>query len=144
MPIFATQSREQLRHAYLDAWQRARTGQLLSPLDRQIATVVEQHPEYHRWLERGDAALVEDFEPERGAINPFLHLGMHLAIREQVGTDRPAGIRGIHAGLTLREGDLLVAEHHMMEALGEALWTAQRSGTEPDEQAYLERRRRLL
>ena len=31
----------------------------------------------------------------------------------------------------------------MREALGETLWEAQRSGREPDEQAYLERLRRL-
>jgi len=106
--------------------------------------VIGQHPEYHAWLEAGDAALAAEFDPQRGAMNPFLHLGMHLAIREQVGTDRPPGIRALHASLAIRSGGALPAEHRMMEALGETLWEAQRSGRAPDEQAYLERLRRLL
>jgi hypothetical protein len=35
------------------------------------------------------------------------------------------------------------AEHRMMEALGRALWDAQRAGRLPDENAYLEELRRL-
>ena len=68
---------------------------------------------------------------------------MHLAIREQVGTDRPPGIRAIHAALARRLGDVHEAEHRMIECLGEALWNAQRAGTAPDETAYLEALRRL-
>jgi Domain of unknown function (DUF1841) len=143
MPIFSGQSREQLRRAYVDAWSRAKQGLPLSPLEDQIAAVIGQHPEYHAWLEGGDATLAEEFDPQRGAMNPFLHLGMHLAIREQVGTDRPAGIRAIHERLAIRSGGALQAEHRMMEALGETLWESQRSGRAPDEQAYLERLRRL-
>jgi hypothetical protein len=143
MPIFAGQSREQLRRAYLDAWRRAKQGLPLSPLEDQIAAVIGEHPEYHAWLEDGDAALAEEFDPLRGAMNPFLHLGMHLAIREQVGTDRPPGIRAMHASLAIRSGGALQAEHRMMEALGETLWESQRNGRAPDEQAYLERLRRL-
>ncbi len=138
MPFFSGQSREELRRAYIDAWQRHRSGAVLTPLDAQIAAVIADHPEYHAWLEGGDAALAEDFGPERGATNPFLHLGMHLAIREQVATDRPPGIRGAaRFGSRSLLGAALEAEHRMMEALGEALWEAQRSGRAPDEQAYL-------
>jgi hypothetical protein len=143
MPVFAGQSRDELRRAYLDAWRRSTQGLPLSPLENQIATVIAHHPEYHAWLEAGDSALAEEFDPQRGATNPFLHLGMHLAIREQVGTDRPPGIRALHASLAIRAGGALEAEHRMMEALGETLWEAQRRGRAPDEQAYLERLRRL-
>ena len=68
---------------------------------------------------------------------------MHLAIREQVGTDRPAGIKAVHAALAQRLGDAHEAEHRMIECLGEALWQAQRAGTAPDEARYLEALRRL-
>ena len=70
-------------------------------------------------------------------------MSMHLAVREQVGTDRPAGIARIHAGLAGRCGSAHDAEHAMMEALGEALWSAQRRGAAPDESAYLEALHRL-
>ena len=71
-------------------------------------------------------------------------MGMHLAIREQVGTDRPAGIQAVHAALAQKLGDAHAAEHRMIECLGEALWQAQRAGTAPDEAGYLEAVRRLL
>jgi hypothetical protein len=85
---------------------------------------------------------VAEFTPEGGVGNPFLHLSMHLALREQVGTDRPAGIARVHAKLAARHGRM-DAEHRMMEALGRALWDAQRAGGLPDENAYLEELRRL-
>jgi hypothetical protein len=117
---------------------------LLEPLQHQLATVVEQHPEYHRLLEDDEGALGRDYTPESGQSNPFLHLGLHLAIREQVATDRPAGIAAVHRELSRRLGDVHEAEHRMLERLGEALWLGQRTGRPPDEAAYLESLRRLL
>lgn len=135
-------SRDDLRRGWLDAWQRARAGTILTPLETQISSIVGEHPEYHAWLERGDAALHADFRPEDGNVNPFLHLSMHLALREQVNTNRPAGIGAVHATLGKRLG-IHEAEHRMMEALGRALWDAQRAGRAPDERAYLEELQRL-
>lgn len=135
-------TRDELRRGWLEAWQRARSSAILTPLETQIATIVALHPEYHAWLERGDAAVQADFRPEDGNVNPFLHLSMHLALREQVSTNRPAGIDAVHTRLAERHG-AHEAEHHMMEMLGRALWEAQRAGRAPDEQAYLETLRQL-
>jgi len=104
--------------------------------------VIAEHPEYIAWLESGDP-LQAEFTPEGGRENPFLHMGLHLAIREQVSTDRPAGIADIHRALAARAGGAHEAEHRMIEPLAETLWEAQRSGRAPDEIAYLERLRRL-
>ncbi len=136
-----SQDRTALRRMYRDAWQKHRDRSPLSPLEAQIAQVVAEHPEYHALIESDD--LQADFTPEMGQSNPFLHMGMHLAIREQVATDRPAGIRGLHSRLSTTAGDPLEAEHRMMEALGETLWEAQRNNAAPDENAYLERLRRM-
>ncbi|HVC30912.1 MAG TPA: DUF1841 family protein, partial [Steroidobacteraceae bacterium] len=107
------------------------------------AAVIAGHPEYIPLLESGPQALAADYTPEGGRENPFLHLGLHLAVREQVATDRPAGIAAIHQSLSTRLGDPHAAEHAMLEVLGEALWEAQRSGRAADEQRYLERLRAL-
>lgn len=144
MPLFHGQSREELRRAYLASWRKSRAGEPLAPLEAAIARVIAEHPEYHSLLEASDAALKADFTPEGGVENPFLHLGLHLALREQVSTDRPAGIARIHAQLSTRLGSALAAEHRMFEALGETLWQAERGGTMPDESAYLQRLGRLL
>jgi hypothetical protein len=141
--MFAGQSRDELRRAYLAAWRKFRAGEPLQPLEAQIASVVAEHPEYHGWIEKGEAALASEFTPEGGQTNPFLHLGLHLAIRDQVATDRPRGVADAHAALVRRTGDAHEAEHRMLEVLGETLWEAQRSGRAPDEAAYLERLRLL-
>ncbi|GAB4296329.1 MAG: hypothetical protein Kow0096_13690 [Thiohalomonadaceae bacterium] len=128
--------RTALRRFYLEAWRKLRNNQPLEPLERQVAEVVSEHPEYHALLESEDT-LAQDYTPEMGQSNPFLHLGLHLAIREQLGGDRPAGIVAAYRALLLRLGDPHTVEHHMMECLGQALWEAQRAGRAPDEAAYL-------
>ena len=137
MPFFANQNRNQLRQMYFDAWQKHCNRQPMQPLEAQIADVIALHPEYHALFTDAERVLDKDWTPEGGSTNPFLHMGLHLAIREQVSTDRPAGIRAAHQALTLRCGDIHSAEHQMIERLAEALWNAQRSGLPPDEQAYL-------
>jgi Domain of unknown function (DUF1841) len=144
MPIFAGQNREQLRRMYLESWRKFNARAPLEPLEAQLAAVIAEHPEYIAWLEAGDsAALGAEFTPEGGQENPFLHMGLHLAIREQVATNRPAGITEIHGRLATRLGGAHKAEHAMLEPLAEAIWEAQRQGRMPDEQAYLERLKRL-
>ena len=143
MPFFHDQDRSGLRRHYLEAWRKQREGRPLEPLEHQLATVIEQHPEYHALLEDEPESVGRDYAPESGQSNPFLHLGLHLAIREQIATDRPAGIAGIHRELARRLGSVHEAEHRMLERLGEALWLSQRTGRPPDEAAYLESLRRL-
>ena len=126
---------------YADAWNKAVAGRPLSPLEAQIASVVEEHPEYHG--EVTEENLDKDYRPEGGQTNPFLHMGLHLGIREQVATDRPAGINKVYQRLLERSGDRHAAEHEMIECLAETLWEAQSQGRAPDEQQYLERLRRL-
>jgi hypothetical protein len=143
MPVFAGQNRAQMRRTYLDAWRKFTARAPLEPLEAQLAAVIAEHPEYVTWLESGEVALDAEFSPEGGRENPFLHMGLHLAIREQVATDRPHGIAQIHQKLAARLHDAHAAEHAMLEPLAEALWEAQRSGRMPDEEAYLERLRTL-
>ncbi|OZB57478.1 MAG: hypothetical protein B7X35_01110 [Halothiobacillus sp. 14-56-357] len=51
--------------------------------------------------------------------------------------DQPPGFRQKYQDLCRKTGDLLRAEHLIMECLSEALWRAQRDGTEPDGAALL-------
>jgi hypothetical protein len=143
MAFFSGESRERMRRRYLDAWRKFSAHAALEPLESQLAAGIAEHPEYLCWLESGDEALGAEFTPEGGRQNPFLHMGLHLAIREQVATDRPAGIAAVHAKLACSRGGAHDAEHIMIEPLAQTLWEAQRSGRAPDEASYLERLRRL-
>ncbi len=137
MPFFANQRRDQLRQKYFDAWHKHCKGLPLQPLEAQIADVISLHPEYHPLFAEAERVLDKDWTPEGGATNPFLHMGLHLAVREQLGTNRPAGIRDAFQALQIKSGTPHDAEHKLIELLAEALWSAQRSGLPPDETAYL-------
>ena len=135
-----SQDRNELRKMYADAWRKHSTDELMTPLELQVAQVIADHPEYHEVV-CGD--LERDFAVENGETNPFLHMGLHLGIREQVSTNRPAGIVSVFTALAGKSGDAHIAEHRMIDCLAEALWEAQSSGRAPDEAQYLERLRQL-
>lgn len=136
------QDRNELRKMYADAWEKFSNKAILSPLESQIAAVVEWHPEYHADVSAEE--LNKDYTPDGGQTNPFLHMGLHLGIREQVATDRPAGIAAVFSTLLKKTGDAHAAEHQMIDCLAETLWEAQSQNTAPDETAYLERLRDLI
>lgn len=131
------QNRDDIRRVYIGVWRKLQQGQALDPMESIIAEVVQLHPEYHAMLDSGDAALETEFAVEGGQSNPFLHMGMHIAIREQTGIDRPPGIRAAYTRLCQRRGQH-EAEHAMLECLAQSLWEAQRNNRPPDETAYLE------
>lgn len=130
-------NRDQIRQMYCSVFSKMKNDQACDPLEQQIAEVIAEHPEYHALLESSDSALDKDFTPDSGESNPFLHMGMHLGIREQVSTNRPSGIQPLFAELSHMMGPS-EAEHQIMECLGLSLWEAQRSGQMPDERKYLE------
>ncbi|MDH3388639.1 MAG: DUF1841 family protein [Gammaproteobacteria bacterium] len=131
------QSRDEVRQVYLTVWNKMRQRLLLEPMESLIAEVIGIHPEYHTLLDTGEDIRQRDFTPEQGQTNPFLHMGMHIALREQASADRPAGIKSVYDGLVADRGRH-EAEHAMMECLGQSLWNAQRNKQTPDEAAYLE------
>lgn len=132
-----SQDRNQLRQVYCDVWRKHRAAQALEPLEAQIRDVILLHPEYHALLEDVDRSVGRDYLPEFGDTNPFLHMGLHLAIYEQLATDRPAGIRALVLEARGRWPDMHALEHRMLECLAETLWQSQRDGAAPDEAAYL-------
>ena len=135
------QDKNELRQMYIDAWRKSQLGDLLSPLEAQIAGVIEDHPEYQAMM--SEDMIDASFTPEGGQTNPFLHMGLHLAVREQVATDRPPGVAALFNAILVRTGDSHATEHKVLECLAETLWEAQSNNAMPDEQAYLERLRRL-
>ena len=131
------ESRDEVRQIYLNVWHKLQQQQVLEPMEAMIAEVIEIHPEYHELLQIGGEIQQQEFTPDQGQTNPFLHMGMHIALREQATADRPPGIREIHQKLASRQGQH-EAEHSMMECLGQSLWNAQRNNQSPDEAAYFD------
>ena len=142
--MFAGQDRGQTREVFFRAWRAHREGHPLEGVEKLIVQVVLRHPEYHSLLEHPEPARERDYFPESGETNPFLHLGMHIAIEEQLSIDQPRGIRGYYQKILMRLPDEHAAQHHMMECLGEMLWQASRQATAPQETVYLDCLKRLL
>jgi hypothetical protein len=136
MSVFGSYSRDQLRLAYAEAWAKHQARTPLTALEAQIADVIGAHPEYQGVVADADTAVAFEQNAAGAADNPFLHMGLHLAVREQIAIDRPPGIRDLHRQLQAR-WDGHDAEHVLMESLGQELWQAQRDGRPPDEQRYL-------
>jgi hypothetical protein len=132
-----TPSRAEVRQFFCAAWQKHMARQPLIGAELPAAEIIARHPEYHALLTRPEA-LQQEWTPEQGAMNPFLHLSLHLAIAEQLSIDQPPGIRAAFAQL-VRKMDAHAAEHVLLEALGEILWSAQQRGAPPDNASYLEK-----
>jgi len=133
-----TQDRDKLRQFYFDAWQKYQKKQIMEPMELMLAKLVALHPEYHDFFSNRDTNLDKDYLPENGETNPFLHLGLHLSIQEQLSIDQPKGVVDCYQRLlSVFGGDAHEVEHRMMDCLAEMIWSAQRNNMSPDEHAYL-------
>lgn len=129
--------RSDIRQVYVDVWRKMQdSSPVLEPMEIIISDVIKLHSEYHSFLDYPEI-LNQDFTPEQGQTNPFLHMGMHIAIREQISTNRPIGIKAYYMK-QCKTRDMHDVEHQMMECLGETLWKAQRNNQDFDEQAYMQ------
>ncbi len=138
------QDRDTGRAFFLEVWAKSRKQAPLEPLEKMVLDVILQHPEYHEILGQDEKEIAAmEFLPEAGMTNPFLHMGMHIAILEQVSSNRPSGITALYQQLLRGYPSAHDLEHSMMECLGESLWQAQRNNTLPDESQYLEQVKRL-
>ena len=142
--MFYGNSVQDTRPFFFLSWQKFRAQQVLSPLEQQNVDVLIIHPEYHAFFEQTNAATDRVYHPTLGEPNPFFHLGLHLAVRDQLATDRPVGIQIIHQQLLVQlGGDSLLVEHRMMDVLAESLWQSQQSGS-LSEETYLAALNRLI
>lgn len=130
-------TRDETRQTYFDVWQKFRQNQPLEPSEQQIVRVILDHPEYHQVFDNPEKYRDREYLPETGETNPYLHLGLHLGIRDQLALDRPQGIRSLYQRLMTHYGDPLVVEHEIMTALAEEIWRMQRQQSPFDDAAYL-------
>ena len=130
--------RDSTREVFFRAWHYHRGDQALEGVERVLVAVALRHAEYHALLNDPHQHLARDYSPLLGETNPFLHMGLHVAIEEQLALDEPRGIRGIYSKLLARQTDEHSTQHLIMECLGEWLWKAQRQGAGLDSALYLD------
>jgi hypothetical protein len=137
-------TREEVRRFFCDTWKKKTENHILDPMETLAGEWMTEHPEYHTLLADPEGALGQDYTPERGETNPFLHLSMHLSISEQISINQPPGIKEIAEKLSQKVGSMHEAQHLMMECLGQVMWEAQREGLSLNPEQYLETLKKLI
>jgi len=131
-------SREQARQFFFDTWRKYRQREMLSGMEDMALEVILLHPEYHAMLDDTERYHHKDYLPEMGDTNPFLHMSMHIAIKEQLSIDQPVGILKRFERLLKETGNEHDAMHQVMECLAEMIWQAQRSRSALDASIYFD------
>jgi len=122
-----------MRGSSSDAWRKANDGGPLSRWSACLAEVIASTAEYHGFLAETDGAIGRDFPPELGEANPFLHLGLHVGIREQLAVDRPRRGRPLPPHPPARRRRTRGPSTGIDGLSARAFWDAQRAGRMPDE-----------
>ncbi len=133
----STPDRGSTREVFFRAWRHYSDGKPLEGVERVLVAVALRHPEYHALLDDPQEHLGRDYSPIAGETNPFLHMGLHIAIEEQLALDEPRGIRNIYQTLLARNPDEHAVQHDIMECLGEWLRQAQNHGSGLDQTPYV-------
>ena len=127
------QDRKQQREFLAKSWQKYTANKTLEPLEEQLVSIIITHPEYHELIEN----IESEYFPEQGEVNPFLHINLNLALRDQLSINQPKGIKEGHQKLIDQYKDPHVVEHLMMECIAEMIYISQKSNTTMDQESYL-------
>lgn len=134
-----TNDRNAYRQAFANTWQKHLKKLPLDAMETEVLAVILLHTEYHGLLE--GTMKQDEFEPEE---NPFIHLSLHMAIREQIRMDRPSGVKSIYETLQATHANTHDVEHLMLSVLAKLMWQTQQTGNPPDEETYLAKLRELV
>ena len=131
-------TRDQVRDFFFETWRKYHAGEPLAGMEALALEVLLAHPEYRALMADPERHRAQEYFPELGQVNPFLHMSLHLALEEQLSIDQPVGVAAHFAVLLARHGERHAAVHEAIECLAEMVWRAQRDGAAPDGAAYLE------
>jgi len=131
-------TRDEARLFFFETWRKHRAGEPLAGLEQTMIGILLMHPEYHAILGAPDRFIDQDFAPDAGGTNPFLHLSLHLAVEEQVSIDQPPGIRAAAADIVRRKGSVHEGRHAVMHCLAEMIWHVQHHRRAFDVVRYLD------
>lgn len=112
-----TNNRDAYRKFFYVAWQKYQKKLPLEPIEVQLVDLILWHPDYHQFLEHENDCN-QEFTLEE---NPFFHMSLHLAIRDQIQTRNPSGIEQIYQELINKYGDAHFVEHKIMSCLQKIL-----------------------
>jgi len=137
-------SRDQARQFLFDAWTKFKQMLVLTDLEKMAVEVIQMHPEYHVVFDAPERFMHQQYFPEMGETNPFLHITLHLSAIEQISINQPIGIRQIYDKLLQQHNDKHLAYHEVVDCLAETIWHSQRNNEPLNSDHYLNLLRQKL
>lgn len=138
-------NRNEYRLIFFTAWEKFKNHEILTDLEQQLVSIIQQHPEYVHYLENREKYEDYNFLPELDETNPFLHFSLHLTLLEQLSIDKPNGIRTLYKELLDKlHLDPHELEHHIMNELVQELYSAYNQGREFSSETYMKNLKNLL
>ena len=131
-------TKDQVRQFFYDTWAKFKQHAPLSDLEKIALDVIQMHPAYHAVLDLPERYMQQQYFPEMGETNPFLHMSLHLSVIEQLTINQPIGISAVYDKLRIKYGDVHAAQHHLLECLADTIWQSQRNNTPLDSAHYLQ------
>ena len=131
-------SRDEVREFFFDAWAKFKAQKPLTDLEKIGLGVMLMHSEYHAILDAPEQFKSQEYFPEFGETNPFLHMSLHLSISEQISINQPTGIAAIYVQLKIKHQNEHDAQHDILECLAEVIWQAQRNNSALDSHNYVQ------
>ncbi|MEE8111874.1 MAG: DUF1841 family protein [Acidobacteriota bacterium] len=108
------------RRALQEVWRRRQGGERMKAEETRLASILADHPEFASAWESG--ADLEDTDTRIGAVNPFLHVQIHVMVEDQIAAGQPPEISEVlesfqAAGMTRHQaiheiGKVLTLELH--------------------------------
>ncbi len=131
-------SRDEVRDFFFNAWGKFKAQKPLTDLEKIALSVIHMHPKYQPILDAQAQFKHQEYFPEFGETNPFLHMSLHLSILEQISINQPIGIADIYTQLKLKHQNEHDAQHDILDCLGEVIWQAQRNNSALDANNYVQ------
>ena len=128
-----SQDRKKQREFLSKSWQKYTSNITLEPLEQQLVSIIEIHPEYHDLIDN----IESEYFTEQGEVNPFLHINLHLALRDQLSINQPKGVNEVHQKLSKLCKNSHEVEHLMMECIAEMIYISQKNNTAMNQENYL-------
>jgi hypothetical protein len=125
-----------VRIFFFDVYDKYMNNIPLSSLELIALEVIQQHKEYLPIIQQKEKYLNYQWLPESGMTNPFLHMSMHISIKEQLSINQPVGVVDYYNQLLNKYLDPMVVEHHIMDCLAEMIWYSQKNQVPFDVSIY--------
>lgn len=125
------------RQMFVTTWAKFQENKALSQQEQTVLQAILKYPQYHSLL-----AIDNTFSSLDD--NPFFVMGLHLALWDQLRTNRPEGIKTLYEQALCQWKSVDVVEEKMMSVLKALILSHYPQGAAPSDIKYLTKMTKAL